>query len=92
MTCQNYVSVHLLTVAGRGSDLAVLQVGDAEKFPQAVDFESLDPFFRVSMQDPCFTAIEEHGGDKRLLKLEFACEANRVASPDPGQSGHCCIC
>ena len=68
VTCQNYVSVHLLTVAGRGSDLAVLQVGDAEKFPQAVDFESLDPFFRVSMQGPCFTAVGEDGGDKRLVE------------------------
>ena len=70
----------------------VLQVGDRKKFPQALGFESLDPFFRVSKQGPCFTAIEEHGGNKRLLKLESACEANRVAPPDPGQSGHCCIC
>ena len=33
----------------------VLQVGDAEQFPQALDFESLDPFLRVSRQDPCLT-------------------------------------
>ena len=33
----------------------VLRVGDAEKFPQALDFESLDPFFfRVSKQGQCF--------------------------------------
>ena len=62
----------------------VLQVGDAEKFPQALDFESLDPFFlRVSKQGPCFTAIEENGGDKRLVQLELACEADGVAPPCP---------
>ena len=42
----------------------VLQVGDAEKFPQALGFEGLGPFFRVSKQSPCFLAIEEDGGDK----------------------------
>ena len=40
-----------------------LQVGDAEKFPQALGFENLDPFLRVTKQGPCFTAIEEDGGD-----------------------------
>ena len=30
----------------------VLQVGDAEKFPYAFGFESLDPIFRVSNQGP----------------------------------------
>ena len=38
----------------------VLQVGDADKFPLALAFESLDPFFfRICMQGPYFTAIEE---------------------------------
>ena len=39
----------------------VLQRGDAEKFPQALGFESLDlsSFFSVSEQDPRFTAMEE---------------------------------
>ena len=56
----------------KGVDLAlhpvaglVLQVANAEKFPQALCFESLDPFFfffRVSKQSPCFTAVEEDGG------------------------------
>ena len=32
-------------------------------------------FFLVSKQGPCFTPIEEDGGDKRLAKLELACEA-----------------
>ena len=45
----------------------VLQVGDAEKFPQALVFEGLNPFPRVSKQDLCFTAIDEDGGDKRLV-------------------------
>ena len=40
----------------------VLQVGDAEKFPCAFGFESLDPFFRVSKQGPCVTAAEKDGG------------------------------
>ena len=61
----------------------LLQVGGAEKFPQALGFESLDPFFRGSKQGLCFTAIEEDGGDKRLVQLELACKANSVAPPDP---------
>ena len=38
---------------------------------------------------PCFTAIEEDGGDKRFVELELACGANGDAPPDPVQSGHC---
>ena len=49
----------------------MLQVGDAEKFHQTLGFKSLDPFFRVSKQGPCFTAMEEDGGDKRLVELEY---------------------
>ena len=49
----------------------VLQVGDTEKFPHALGFESLDSFFRVSKQGPCFTAIEEDGGDRRLVLVEL---------------------
>ena len=60
----------------------VLQVGDAEKFPQALGFEGLGPFFRVSKQSPYFTATEEEGNDKRLVQLEFACEAGGVAPSD----------
>ena len=37
----------------------VLQVGNAEKFPHGRGFENLDPFFRVSKQDPCFSAIQD---------------------------------
>ena len=47
----------------------VLQRNSAEKFSQALGFESLDPYFRASRQGSCFTAIEEDGGDKRLVKL-----------------------
>ena len=59
----------------------VLQVGDAGKFPQALGFKSLNPFFffSVSKQGPCFTAIEEYEGDKRLVQLELVCEADSVA-------------
>ena len=60
-----------------------LQVGDVEKFPQTLGFRSLDPFFKVSKQGLCFTAIEEDGGDKRLVRLELALEADGVAPPDP---------
>ena len=45
----------------------VFQVGCAEKFSQALGFESLDPFLTLSNQSPCFTAIEEEGGEKRLV-------------------------
>ena len=31
----------------------------------------------------CFTGIEENGGDKGLVELELACEADGVALPDP---------
>ena len=39
----------------------VLQVGAVEKFSHALGFKSLDPFFSISKQGPCFTAIEEEG-------------------------------
>ena len=58
-------------------DGLVLQVGDAEKFLQALGFESLYPFLfvfvlfcKVSKQGPCFTVIEEDGSDKRRVQLE----------------------
>ena len=54
-----------------------------EKFVHALGFESLDPFFNVSKQGPCFTAVEEDGGDKRLVQLELACEVDGVALPGP---------
>ena len=60
VTCPTHASLRLLTVAGKRFlwthkevDLAlhpvvgpVLQVGDVEKFPWVLDFESLDPFFQ----------------------------------------------
>ena len=51
----------------------VLQVRDMEKFPHALGFESLDPFFKVSKQGPCLTAVEEDGGDKRLYYQVVTC-------------------
>ena len=52
----------LCTVTG-----LVLQEGDAANFPQVFGVEVLDPFFfSVSKRGPCFTAIEEDGGNKDL--------------------------
>ena len=48
--------------------------------------------FLVSKQGPCFSAVEEDGGNKRLVKLELACKAYGVAPPDPVKCGHCCHC
>ena len=61
----------------------LLQVGDVEKFPQALGIQRLDPFPSVSKQGPCFTAIEEDGGDRRLVEIDLACKADGVALPDP---------
>ena len=44
----------------------VFQVGNTEKFPPALCFESLDPFFRVSKQGPCFTACYHHSQDSNI--------------------------
>ena len=96
VNCPSYASFRPLTVARSSScghkevDLAphaivglVIQVAEVEKFPQALGFESLDPFFflRISEQGPCFTAIEEDRVDKRLVQLELACEADGVERP-----------
>ena len=61
----------------------VLKIEDAENFPQALGFKGLDSFFRVKRHCPCFTDIEEDGGDNRLVELELACKADGVAPPDP---------
>ena len=61
----------------------VLQVGDTEKFSQALRLESVDPFLRVSNHSPRLTAVEEDGDDNRLVQLELACEADGVASTGP---------
>ena len=61
----------------------VFQAGDAEKFLQALSFESLNPFFPVNKQGPCLTAVDENGGDKRHVELKFACEVDGAATPDP---------
>ena len=60
----------------------VLQVGDAEKFPRALELASLDIFLRVSEQGQCLAAIG--WSDKRRVQLELACEADGAASSDPG--------
>ena len=63
---KRFLWTHKGTVIG-----LLVQVGDAEKFPQALDFGGLNPFLRVSKQGPCFTAIEEDGGDRRLVLVEL---------------------
>ena len=45
----------------------VFQVENAERFPRALGFESLDPLLRVSKQSPCITAKEKDEGAKRLV-------------------------
>ena len=86
VTCPNHASFRLLIEScqkrllwtHKEVDLAphlvvglVLQVGETEKFSHTLRFESLNPFFRVSKQGPCFTAVEEDGGEKRLVELEM---------------------
>ena len=39
-------------------------------------------FFRVSEQCPCFIAVEEDGGDRRLVELELACKSDGVEPSD----------
>ena len=63
----------------------VLQVGDTDKFPQALAFESLDPFFfffSVTKQGPRFTVVDEDRDDERLVELELACKADGIAPPE----------
>ena len=63
----------------------VFQGGDTETFPRVLGFESLDFFFfsRLSKQGSCFTAVEEDGGDKRLVEPELSWKADGAAPPDP---------
>ena len=42
----------------------VLQVGETEKFPQALGFGSLDASSRVSERGSCLTATGKDGSDK----------------------------
>ena len=59
----------------------VSQAGDAEKFLKHLVSKAwiIFFFFRISKQGPCFTAIDEDGGDKRLVQLELACKADGFA-------------
>ena len=62
----------------------VLQVGAQmlRSFPR-LSVSKVWILFSASKQGPCFTAIEEDGGDKSLVKLELNCKAVGVSSPDP---------
>ena len=48
-------------------------------------FQKPGSFFQslVNQQGPCFTTVGEDGGDKRVVQLELACEADGVALQDP---------
>ena len=88
MTCLNHASFHLFDSCQKRFlwthkevDFAShpviglmlqLQIGDMEKFPHALGFESLDPFFLSQQAGSMFHshAIED-GGDKRLVQLEL---------------------
>ena len=61
----------------------VLQVGGVSSGAWLQKPGSVPFFFRVSKQNPCFTAVEKDGGDNRLVQLKLACEADGVPSPDP---------
>ena len=103
MACDN-ASFRLLTVTRRGScgptrklmSLRAQSCVPNRRYRYAEvssGFESLDLFFfSVFKQDPCFTAVEEHGFDKRLVELELACKADGAALADAVSSGHCCHC
>ena len=69
----------------------VRQAGEAEKFPHALGFESLDHFLCFQSQTgPCLTAVEEDGSNKRLVELELACQAGGAALSDHvGPLCHC---
>ena len=47
-------------------------------------------FLRHLVSKAWITAIEEDGGDERLVQLELACAADSVALPYPVLSGYCC--
>ena len=61
----------------------MVQVGDVEKFPQVLDHNTLNPFSRERRWGPCLLAMEEDGGDKRLVQPEFTSEADAFTLPDP---------
>ena len=84
VTCPNHASFRLLTVTRRASfgstgELILLRTQSfvlwsrlemrRRSFLQALGFEGLDPFLRVSKQGPCFIAIEEDGGGIGLFEL-----------------------
>ena len=71
VTCPNHASFRLLTVARRGF------------YGPTRTLISLRTQSSVSKQGACFIAVEEGGGDNRLVDLELACEADSVAPLDP---------
>ena len=72
----------------------MLQVGGAEKFPQALDFESLDASFSVSKQVHVSQALRRMQVTRdlccwNLLAKLVVLHRQRLLLP---KSGHCCHC
>ena len=97
VTCPNHASFCLLTVARRGScrptrKLILLRTQPLvlcsklemrRRLLGHLVSKAWILFFRVSKGGPCFIAVEEDGGDKRLAELELPCRADGVTPPDP---------
>ena len=49
-----------------------LQVGDAEKFPQALGFKSLDPFFQSQLAGSMFNSHTEGWRQQETCSAELA--------------------
>ena len=89
VTCPNHTSSRLLTATRRSScgliktlillcnqSLVLYSKKDKRKSFLRRLVSKTWIFFPVSKPGPCFTATEEDGGDKRLVELELACEAD----------------
>ena len=96
VTCTNHASFHLLTFARRGScrPQGSCSFSAPSCWHCALSrrcrgvssgtwFQQPESFSQINKQGPCLTAIEEDGGDQRLVHLELACKANGVAFPYP---------
>ena len=58
-------------------------VGPHEPLDATVKRRKLAWFEHLTRHDSLSKAMEEDGGDKRLVELELACEVDGVAPPDP---------
>ena len=88
----------MLLGAGESLDFApdkgicfVVQVGNAEKFPQALHLKCLDASFCFCQKCPRLASVEQDREHQRSVEPELGLEAD-VALPYPVKSGHCCCC